>query len=134
MNKPLFALLTALSLVGCAVEPTTLQEETTYFAEWVGEEPVVGRNRLSLVFGTEGRAYGNAGCNHWFGTYSLDGTQIDFSDIGSTRMACDPLIMKQENDFLDTLSRVERWDISNTDQLRLWPNEGAPLRLWPAQE
>jgi len=35
---------------------------------------------------------------------------------------------------LDLLNRVERWDVSNIDQLRLWPAQGTPLRLWPEQE
>ena len=41
--------------------------------------------------------------------------------------------MKQEQQFLELLSRVEKWDVSNIDQLRFWPAEGAPLRAWPEQ-
>ena len=45
------------------------------------------------------------------------------------------LIDQGANDqFLDLLNRVERWDVSNIDQLRLWPGEGAALRLWPELE
>ena len=46
---------------------------------------------------------------------------------------CMPELMEQEQRFLDLLSRVERWDVSNIDQLRLWPAEGAPIRFWPDQ-
>ena len=37
--------------------------------------------------------------------------------------------MEQEHQFLDLLNRVERWDVSNIDQLRLWPRRcrAAPL-------
>ena len=31
---------------------------------------------------------GFAGCNSYFGTYTLDGTALRFGPIGMTRMAC----------------------------------------------
>ncbi|BAP80253.1 hypothetical protein MT1_3078 [Pseudomonas sp. MT-1] len=130
MKKILLAGLAILSVSGCAVEPLTLQNEVTYIAEWIGDEPVVGRNPVSLTF-SEDRAYGNAGCNHWFASYQLDGQKLRFSEIGSTRKMCAEHIMKQEQHFLELLSQIERWDVSKIDQLRFWPTEGAPLRVWP---
>jgi heat shock protein HslJ len=132
MKKILLAGLVILSVSGCAVEPLTLQNEVTYIAEWIGDEPVVGRNPVSLTF-SEDRAYGNAGCNHWFASYQLDGQKLRFSEIGSTRKMCAEHIMKQEQHFLELLSQIERWDVSKIDQLRFWPTEGAPLRVWPEQ-
>ncbi|HBM07289.1 MULTISPECIES: META domain-containing protein [Pseudomonadaceae] len=132
MKKILLAGLAILSVSGCAVEPLTLQNEVTYIAEWIGDEPVVGRNPVSLTF-SEDRAYGNAGCNHWFASYQLDGQKLRFSEIGSTRKMCAEHIMKQEQHFLELLSQIERWDVSKIDQLRFWPTEGAPLRVWPEQ-
>ena len=124
--------LAALSVAGCSVEPLTLQNEVTYIAEWIGDDPVVGRNPVSLTF-SEDRAYGNAGCNHWFASYQLDGQTLRFSEIGSTRKMCAEHIMQQEQHFLELLSQIERWDVSKIDQLRFWPTEGAPLRVWPEQ-
>lgn len=132
MKSQILLGLAALATVGCAVEPLALQNDVTYIAEWIGDEPVVGRTPLSLTF-SEDRVYGNAGCNHWFATYQRDGQQIRFSNIGSTRKMCPELIMKQELHFLELLSQVERWDVSNIDQLRFWPAEGAPIRVWPEQ-
>ena len=132
MKKALLAALVFLSVTGCSVEPLTLQNEVTYIAEWIGDEPVVGRNPVSLTF-SEDRAYGNAGCNHWFASYQLDGQKLRFSEIGSTRKMCAEHIMKQEQHFLELLSQIERWDVSRIDQLRFWPTEGAPLRVWPEQ-
>jgi heat shock protein HslJ len=117
---------------GCAVEPLTLQNDVTYIAEWIGNKPVVGRNPVSLTF-SEDRVYGNAGCNHWFASYQLDNQQIRFSEVGSTRKMCAEHIMKQERHFLELLSQIERWDVSNIDQLRFWPTEGEPIRVWPEQ-
>jgi heat shock protein HslJ len=132
MRRIVLTGLAVLSVSGCSVEPLALQHDVTYIAEWIGDEPVVGRNPVSLTF-SEDRAYGNAGCNHWFANYQLDDQQIRFSEVGSTRKMCAEHIMKQEQHFLELLSRVERWDVSNIDQLRFWPAEGAPLRVWPEQ-
>lgn len=133
MTLRLLPLVVAVVLAGCATEPLELQRDVTYIAEWIGDEPVIGRTAVSLTL-SEGRAYGNAGCNHWFGSYEQNGQQIRFSNLGSTRKLCPEEIMEQEHAFLDLLNRVERWDVSNIDQLRLWPAEGSALRLWPEQE
>jgi len=132
MNRIMSAGLVLLSVTGCSVEPLALQNDVTYIAEWIGDEPVVGRNPVSLTF-SEDRAYGNAGCNHWFANYRLEGQKLRFSEIGSTRRMCAEHIMKQEQHFLELLAQIERWDVSNIDQLRFWPEEGAPLRVWPEQ-
>ena len=121
--------LAVLSVAGCSVEPLTLQNDVTYIAEWIGDDPVVGRNPVSLTF-SEDRAYGNAGCNHWFASYQLDAQTLRFSEIGSTRKMCAPALMEQEQRFLQAMGKVQRWDISPIDQLRLWPAEGKPLRFW----
>ncbi|WP_256930728.1 META domain-containing protein [Pseudomonas sp. ABC1] len=132
--------LLGLAVAGCTREsaspsqaPQPPQTHLTYIAEWVGEDAVIGRNPVSLTLADD-RAYGNAGCNHWFANYQLEGESIRFTDIGSTRKLCLDEIMQQERHFLDLLGKVERWDISNIDQLRFWPAEGKPLRFWPAQE
>jgi len=132
MRNILLTGLAALFVSGCTVEPLKPQYDVTYITEWIGDEPVVGRNPVSLTF-SEDRAYGNAGCNHWFASYQLDGQQIRFSQIGSTRKMCAEHLMKQEQHFLHLLSQIERWDVSNIDQLRFWPAEGAPIRVWPEQ-
>lgn len=133
MNKRMLAAAAAvLSIAGCSVEPLKLQNDVTYIAEWIGEDAVVGRNPVSLTF-SEDRAYGNAGCNHWFASYQLEGEKLRFGQIGSTRKMCADHVMKQEQHFLELLSRIERWDVSNLDQLRFWPAEGAPIRVWPEQ-
>lgn len=132
MRTSLLIAVASAALAGCAVEPLSLEREVTYIVEWVGEEPVVGRNPISITF-SDDRAYGNAGCNHWFAGYQLEGQQLHFDSIGSTRKACAEHLMRQERHFLERLSQVERWDVSNIDQLRLWPVDGAAIRAWPEQ-
>jgi heat shock protein HslJ len=131
MNRTLTIGLLAAGLAGCATSAPQLETEHTYQVEWIGERPLIDSSHLTITLGDDGRAYGNAGCNHWFAGYTLAGDKLSFGVPGSTRKMCAPALMEQEAGFLDSLSKVQRWDFSPTEQLRLWPAEGKPLRLWP---
>lgn len=133
MKSTLAVGLLSTSLLGCASTPLQLETERTYRVEWIGERPLIDRSHLTITLGEDGRAYGNAGCNHWFASYTLTGEQLNFGTAGSTRKMCAPALMEQEARFLDSLGKVQRWDVSPIEQLRLWPMEGKPLRVWPEQ-
>ncbi|WPC03947.1 META domain-containing protein [Pseudomonas benzenivorans] len=134
MSRPLAVTLLGASLLGCASTPVQLETERSYRLEWLGERPVLDRSHLSITLGEDGRAYGNAGCNHWFAPYELEGQALRFGPVGSTRKLCAPALMEQEARFLDSLDKVVRWDASPLDQLRLWPETGKPLRLLPQED
>lgn len=130
--KPALPLaLAATALVGCASDVPQLETERSYQVEWIGERPLIDRSHLTITFGADGRAYGNAGCNHWFAGYELQGNTIHFDQAGSTRKMCAPALMEQEQRFLAAITQVERWDFNALDQLQLWPASGKPIRLWP---
>lgn len=133
MKRALTIGLLGTSLLGCASAPLQLETQRTYQVEWIGERPLIDRSHLTITLDGEGRAYGNAGCNHWFASYTLDGDTLSFGAAGSTRKMCAPALMEQEARFLDSLGKVVRWDISPIEQLRLWPTEGLPIRLWPEE-
>ncbi|MGP0174520.1 META domain-containing protein [Pseudomonas sp. NCHU5208] len=121
--------LLAATLAGCASDTPSLQTEHSYSVEWIGARPLIDRSHLTITFAADGRAHGNAGCNHWFAGYSLQDDAIRFDTPGSTRKLCAPALMEQERRFLDALSQVRRWDFNALGQLQLWPNEGKPIRL-----
>jgi len=125
--------LTGTALLGCAAEPMKLEQERSYLLEWIGERPLMDYSHLTLTLAEDGRAYGNAGCNHWFAPYQLDGDKLSFGKVGSTRKLCAPALMEQEKRFLQALETVQRWDISPIEQVRFWPAEGKPLRFWPEE-
>lgn len=125
----LLAALTA-TLAGCASGPK-LQQDQAYTLEWIGDRPLMDYSHISLTLGEDGRAYGNAGCNHWFAPYTLKRHHLTFGEVGSTRRTCDPATMEQEQRFLQALVGVQRWSVSKEGQIRLWPDQGKPLRLWP---
>ena len=122
-----------LLLSGCASEPVQLEVGRTYVVEWIGARPLIDRSHLTLTLDDDGRAFGSGGCNHWFASYRLDGDQLSFGPLGSTRKLCAEALMEQEQRFFEALGTVQRWDLSPTEQLRLWPAEGKPIRLWPEQ-
>ncbi|MGX5218616.1 MULTISPECIES: META domain-containing protein [Pseudomonas] len=126
--------LISASLLGCASDAMKVETDQTYEVEWIGERPLIDYSHLTITLGSDGRAYGSAGCNHWFAAYKLDGDKISFEQAGSTRKMCAPALMEQETRFLQSLPSITRWDFSPTDQLRLWPKEGKPLRLWPVTD
>ncbi|QYX50696.1 META domain-containing protein [Pseudomonas sp. S07E 245] len=133
MKNLLSALLIAGSLLGCASQPSALRQDQGYVLEWIGERPLMDYSNLTLTLGEDGRAYGNAGCNHWFAPYTLKGDQLSFGKVGKTRKLCAPALMEQEQRFLQALETVQRWDVSAIEQIRFWPAEGKPLRFWPEE-
>lgn len=130
MKSLWLTLLAAVLMAGCASEPTPLKQDHGYVLEWIGERPLIDNSHLTMTLGNDGRAYGNAGCNHWFASYQLQGETLSFGPVGSTRKMCAPALMEQEHRFLEALGNVQRWDISPIEQMRLWPAQGKPLRFW----
>ena len=75
-----------------------------------------------------GEVGGTAGCNRYFGTYSLgEANQLILgSEMGSTQMACPPEIMAQEQRYLTLLGRVATADREG-DHLLFQDAESATL-------
>jgi len=57
----------------------------------------------TAFFGVDGTLSGKAGCNRYFGDYSLTGDVITFGALGSTRMMCPEPQMVVERAFLAAL-------------------------------
>ena len=130
MHRTLPLALFAAMLAGCASDAPQLETEHSYRVEWIGERPLIDRSHLTITFAADGRAHGNAGCNHWFAGYTLKGQALNFDPAGSTRKLCAPALMEQEQRFLAALEEVQRWDFNAIGQLQLWPASGKPIRLW----
>lgn len=133
MSKLYTLLLIASLMLGCTNLTTpkeTLQLKHTYIVEWIGEYPLMDYSHLTITLDEHNKAYGFAGCNNWHGTYQLNNNNIQIHNIATTRKLCAPSLMRQERQFIDALATIERWDFSEVKQLRLWPNEGQPIKLW----
>ncbi len=80
--------------------------------------------RSTLVFESEERAVGTAGCNRYFARVELSGESLRFEDAGATRMACQEPAMGQEQRFLAALEAVRSYRLV-ADELRLLDESGA---------
>jgi copper homeostasis protein (lipoprotein) len=81
----------------------------------------------------EAAAGGSTGCNRMTGKYELDGQNLHFSKMATTRMACPEVLMAQESAFLKALEAVAVWRISG-DQLELKNAAGVVLARFEAKK
>jgi heat shock protein HslJ len=95
-------------------------------SEWdlvamAGSGPMTG-STITIAFTEEGLS-GSAGCNGYFGNYTLDGASIELvSPLASTEMWCEDL-MEQENAFLALLNAAESLTLEE-DRLTIHTTEG----------
>lgn len=107
--------LVALS-AGCAGTPAADGPPELGGSSWVAEDiegrGVMDRLQSTISFDNSLRVSGNAGCNRYFGTYTLSGPELEFGQMGSTMMACPEAVMNQERRFLRAIeqTRVVRLD------------------------
>ena len=145
-HLPLIVMPVAVCVIGlaCGNESAPIASQTTEIVEQVEFEGVLWRlvelrsetgEMVSLLDQTTvdakfdgGEVGGSAGCNRYFGTYSLgEATELTVgSEMGSTQMACPPEIMAQEQRYLALLGQVVTADRVD-DHLRLQDADSATL-------
>ncbi len=114
---------------GCGRRFSTAQLENTYWKLIrLGDEPVIGspdRREAHIRLNSNGRRVeGSATCNTLLGGYELEGQELRFTGLATTRMFC-PGGMDQEQAFLKALAAVATWNIVG-DHLDLY-DAGGPL-------
>lgn len=88
-----------------------LTGKTWILTTYNGKQPVAGYEP-SIQF-IEGQVSGTTGCNHYGGSYQINGDLIKFDEIESTEMACmEPEgIMEQEQAYLELLGSATRFTL-----------------------
>lgn len=77
------------------------------------------------------RVAGSAGCNRYFGTYQLDGDQLQIpGPLGSTMMMCPDAQMMIEDTYLPTLGLVNSYEIDENNQLNLFDADGNSILVF----
>lgn len=84
---------------GGVVPPTQLNGTRWRILSIAGRDVVPGGN-TELAF-ADGRVSGSAGCNRLSGGFNSDGRRLTIQQMVSTRMACEPQLMAQEQRLLD---------------------------------
>jgi len=123
MRNTFFLLLTPLLLVTLAACKQLSTPEKidviqshllgVWVVEYIGDRPVVDRSPARVQFAEDGSLNGNTSCNRFFGKYQYDEQTLIIEPLGSTRMACVPALMEQEQRFLDTFPKATRVTIEN---------------------
>jgi heat shock protein HslJ len=121
-------ILSFARIVPPAPEPlvgTTWTLDSLYSADAVSS--VIAGSTITAVFGEDGRVSGSAGCNNYFGSYTVTGSSLAIGSTGSTKMNCPGAgIMQQENTYLASLGRTAGFTISG-NRLSLTDLQGATL-------
>lgn len=103
---------------------------TWTLASIMGEPVDTALRAPTLAFSeAESRANGFAGCNQFFGTYSLSGDSLLFSGIGSTKMFCERS-MELEDRYLDLLEKTENFVVSEKESTLTLLSEAAPVLVF----
>ncbi|WP_432695941.1 META domain-containing protein [Marinobacterium sp. YM272] len=92
--------------------------------EYIDGRGVVDNSPAAIDFAADGGVAGNSSCNRFTGQYSIEGEDLSFGALASTRRACIDSLMEQEHRFLAVLGRVQQWHISPEGWLFLMDETG----------
>ena len=107
---------TLLVLVACAPSESTSLELTgkTWIVESLNGAPLVATTLISAVFTDDGKVSGTAGCNSYSGSYTTNGSEIEFSvNMALTMMACEKPVMDQETEYLKALTAAKTFKLKS---------------------
>lgn len=104
----------------------------TWHAQDIGGGAVLAEQRPAVTFEARGRITGTGGCNRLTGTAKISGSSVAISDVGTTRMACAPDVMQQEQKFLEALAAARTFRIAGA-QLTLHDGAGTQLVRFTVQ-
>ena len=113
-------LSTLFSTVACSsAKETTGQTIPLYNTRWAlkkiysdGKEEAINTKAFIRFDKEKGSAGGNGSCNSFGSTASIDGNDVIFKNIFSTKMYCEE-VQQIENKFLGGLEKVNRYEIKD---------------------
>lgn len=121
LSRLLAACGLATAFVACAqatetAEPNARLRDTRWSLQSLEGQAVVAgadaRTQPYLVLrGKSQHLEGSAGCNRVKGRYTQRGTELALKALATTRMACAPELMQQEQRLLDTLAGTDSYRI-----------------------
>lgn len=114
LKRFLLPLLYILFLAGaCTTNAITLENTRWYLTEIEGDREIVILNEKAPFLELDLKslkAGGNATCNNYFSSYTIDGNNLSFGEIATTKMACQE-DTDQEHRYLQALSRIDSYEI-----------------------
>jgi heat shock protein HslJ len=92
--------------------------QVTTFA---GQTPLAD-HPITFEFDNEGNIAGDGSCNRFGGSCKIEGDKIKVGPLRSTRRACEPDIMQQEQKFLALLAAATAWSMDGDDLVLTAPD------------
>lgn len=112
------------TLDGCGGESMDLLAGVEWIVQEIGGAGLVENAEVTLEFdAVTRRLAGRSGCNRYNAAFELSGEGLSIGPAASTRMACAPDLMAQEQRFLADLQRISRFDIDPSGALLLFAND-----------
>ena len=91
---------------------------------------VAGNQPIYIELTEDGKVSGFIGCNRLNGSYTIENeTQIKFSQLGTTRMACPEMEMELEKEVLELLNTTDNFTLDD-GKLMLNIGRRAPLAVF----
>jgi heat shock protein HslJ len=120
-----------LGMLFLAVPSQAQKPNVLAWTEWNQTTPASIKPTLSF---TDSSINAFAGCNQIFGSYTLTGSKLTFSSLGSTRKACEAGKMKLEQDFMASLTKVRSFTLSKDGKILNLSAKGTRLSFKLARE
>lgn len=98
-------------------------DSTSWHVKGIDGDDIVFNAMITIAFEGE-KVSGVAGCNSYSGSLAPSGSEVMFNQVSSTRRACEPALMDQEQKFLHTLAAIESYRIEQDTKLMLFDVDG----------
>jgi len=115
---------------GCGGDRQRLFRGAVWVVEDLAGTGIIDRSRITIEFLEDNRVAGRASCNRYTGSYLLSGEGIAIGPVASTRMACAPALMNQEDRFLSLLDQATSVKIGQQGELLLSTPDGDTIRAF----
>lgn len=112
---------------GCGGDPLRLVQGVEWVVEDINQAGIIDRSHVTVNFGADELLYGQASCNNYRGEYVLSGEGLTMSAAATTRKACAPALMEQEQRVLNVLASLQRFDFTEDGALILYAGDGQRL-------
>jgi putative lipoprotein len=98
----------------------------TWLAEDIQGGGVIDGAQSTITFESATKVTGSGACNRLFAAVRISGGTLAFSGIGTTRKACPPAVMDQEQKFLAALSATRTFRLTE-HRMQLYDADGSEL-------
>jgi heat shock protein HslJ len=109
-----------LPLTGTAWRLTTVATGTDAVSS------TIAGTEVTMTIDEDGTVSGSAGCNRYNGTAIVEGDEVSFGPLATTKKACEPDVNAQEQTVLSAMDEVRTASIDGT-QLELLDGSGSML-------